>query len=122
MLRGNPVLWLLSFLSTYRFPTTEFLEQYTGPLLVVHGDADSIIRPELGRRVFDAAPSPRKTFVPLPGVDHNDPYFDTSPEYWRAIDRFLGTLVDDVPAPPGRGDPRRPQGRARVDGAGRQPR
>jgi uncharacterized protein len=92
VLRGNPVLWLLSFLSSYRFPTSEFLRAYDGPLLVVHGDADSIIRPELGRRVFDAAPSARKTFVSLEGIDHNDPYFETSRQYWPGVDAFLASL------------------------------
>lgn len=92
VLRRNPVLWALSFLSSYRFPTTEFLRAYQGPLLVIHGDADSIVPAPLGRRVHDAAPTSRKTFVLLPGVEHNDPYFETSPDYWPAIDRFLAAI------------------------------
>lgn len=97
VLRGNPVFWLLSFLSSYRFPTSRFLESYDGPLLVIHGDADSIVRPELGRRVYAMAPTSRKVFVSLPGIDHNDPYFETSAEYWPAVDEFLGSVA------PGRG-------------------
>ena len=89
VLRRNPVLWALSFLSSYRFATTEFLRGYTGPLLVIHGASDSIVPPSLGRRVHDEAPTTRKTFVLLPGVEHNDPYYETSPDYWRAIDEFL---------------------------------
>ncbi len=92
VLRSNPILWLLSFLSTYRFPTSQFLHAYDGPLLVIHGDADSIIPFEAGRRVFEAAPTPRKTFVPLAGTDHNDPYSMTSADYWRAIDDFMAAI------------------------------
>ena len=94
LLRSNPLLWLLSFLSTYRFPTTRFLASYDGPLLVIHGERDSIIPPQLGRRVYEDAPTARKQFVGLPGADHNDPYFDTVPDYWRAVDRFLAPLED----------------------------
>jgi uncharacterized protein len=92
VLRSNPVLWLLSFLSSYRFPTSEFLLTYDGPLLVLHGDADSIIPYRAGRRVFDQAPTTRKTFVELTGADHNDPYHLRATGYWEAIDAFLTTL------------------------------
>jgi fermentation-respiration switch protein FrsA (DUF1100 family) len=92
VLRSNPVLWLLSFLSSYRFPTSRFLQGYDGPLLVIHGEADSIIPFRAGRRVFQDAPTARKTFVSLPGTDHNDPYFMTSSHYWHAIDEFLATI------------------------------
>ena len=92
VLRGNPVLWLLSFLSSYRFPTSRFLQSYHGPLLIIHGDIDSIIPFEAGRRVFTDAPTRRKTFVSLSGVDHNDPYSLHSTPYWRAVDDFLAEV------------------------------
>jgi len=92
VLRTNPVLWLLGFFSSYRFPTSRFLAGYEGPLLVVHGDADSIIPFHAGKRVFEQAPTSRKTFVPLPGTDHNDPYFASSSPYWAAVEAFLATM------------------------------
>lgn len=92
VLRGNPVLWALSFLSSYRFPTTRFLDGYGGPLLVMHGDADSIIPFEAGRRVFASAPTRRKVFAAIPGADHNDPYFSGSTHYWSAVDEFLAMV------------------------------
>jgi fermentation-respiration switch protein FrsA (DUF1100 family) len=93
VLRGNPILWALSFLSSYRFSTSGFLERYDGPLLVIHGDADSIIPYEAGRRVFAAAPTSRKTFVTIAGADHNDPYVATSAHYWHGVDQFLAGLA-----------------------------
>jgi uncharacterized protein len=92
VLVSNPILWALSFLSSYRFPTSEFLRSYEGPLLVVHGDADSIIPFRAGQRLYDDAPTTRKTFVALVGTDHNDPYYLSSPEYWEAIEAFLEGL------------------------------
>jgi len=92
MVRSNPVLWVMSFLSSYRFPTTRFLEGYEGPLLVVHGDADSIVPFSAGRQVFDAARTTRKTFVTIPGADHNDLHIVNPLLYWRAADALLRTL------------------------------
>jgi fermentation-respiration switch protein FrsA (DUF1100 family) len=92
VLRANPVLWLLSFLSSYRFATSAFLQGYSGPLLIIHGDADSIVPFEAGRRVFDRAPSPQKTFVALKGVEHNDPYSLNSAHYWSAVEEFLAVV------------------------------
>lgn len=89
---GNPVLRVLALFSGYRFPTARFLEQYDGPLLVVHGEADSIIPFSAGRRVFEEARGSRKTFVPIPGADHNDLHVANPVPYWRAIDAFVATL------------------------------
>lgn len=85
---GNPVMLALSIFSSYRFATTAHLQDYRGRLLVIHGDADSIIPFSGGRQVHDRAPTPDKVFVVLEGADHNDPH-TTHPAYWPAIDRFL---------------------------------
>ena len=88
---GNPLMLGLSLLATYRFPTSRHLEQYDGPLLVVHGDADTLIPFAAGRTVFDRATNRRKTFLTLNGADHNQMYADR-PDYWPAIDRFIAEL------------------------------
>jgi len=93
LLAGNPVMRFLSLFSGYRFPTSEFLQRYSGPLLVVHGDADTIIPFGAGRQVFDRAPSARKQFVALPGADHNDLHIVNSTARWRAIDAFIASLA-----------------------------
>ncbi len=61
---------------------------YHGPLLQLHGDADTIIPYKIGRQLFTAANEP-KTFVTIPGGDHNDP---RTPEFYAAVDRFLSEL------------------------------
>lgn len=92
LLRTNPLLWTLSFLSSYRFPTTQFLERYRGPLLVVHGDADSIVPFDAGRRVYERAPTSEKTFVSIAGAGHNDLHLANPELYWASIDRFVVSL------------------------------
>ncbi len=61
------------------------IEAYDGPLLQSHGDADTIVPLELGRRLFDAANEP-KQFIVLPGLDHNDP------QPWQYYDQLIRFL------------------------------
>lgn len=89
ILRDNPVLWGLSFLSSYTFSTSRFLTQYSGPLLVIHGDRDSIIPYRAGKRVFDDAGTTRKTLATIAGADHNDLHLVNAGEYWKAVDAFV---------------------------------
>lgn len=81
-----PVGWLLRD----RFPSLERIAAVRSPLLVIAGDGDVIVPIEQSRRLFEAAPSPQKTLVVLPGVDHNDEVmFDAGP-----VVAFLRTLED----------------------------
>jgi uncharacterized protein len=68
-----------------RLESSEAIRTYRGPLLQFHGDADSIVPYDCGRRLFDAANEP-KELVTIPGGDHND---DCSPAFWSAVGRFL---------------------------------
>ena len=80
-----PVRWLMRT----RLDSLSKIGQYRGPLLQFHGDADRIVPYELGRRLFQAAPGPRKRFVTLAGHDHNDPLPD---RFYRELERFLKDL------------------------------
>jgi fermentation-respiration switch protein FrsA (DUF1100 family) len=62
--------------------------QYHGPLLQLHGDADSIVPFELGKRLFDVANEPKR-LAAIAGGDHNDLRSSTA---YREIDRFLAEL------------------------------
>jgi hypothetical protein len=92
ILAGDPVLRVLSVFSSYRFPTSRFLEQYDGPLLIIHGDADTIVPFSAGKRVFDQSRGARKTFAVMPGADHNDLHVLNPQLYWKAVDQFLDAL------------------------------
>jgi hypothetical protein len=61
------------------------------PLLVLHGDRDGLVPFAHGRRVFEAAPEPKR-FFQIPGADHNDTYVTGGEAYWRAVAEFLASL------------------------------
>ncbi len=56
-------------LLTQRFDAMSRVKDIGAPLLVVHGALDSLIRPELGRKLYDAATVP-KLFVLVKGGSH----------------------------------------------------
>ena len=85
---GNPLMLGLSVFASYRFATSEHLSGYRGPLLVIHGDADTVIPFEAGRKVFERAPTPQKTLIVLRNADHNEMYARRQ-DYWPAIERFI---------------------------------
>ena len=66
------------------------------PLLVMQGDRDEVIPPALGRRLFDAAPEPKRYFA-IPGAGHNDTYFVGGEAYWNAIADFLDSVARGRP-------------------------
>jgi fermentation-respiration switch protein FrsA (DUF1100 family) len=80
-----------------RYPAVEQIGHVTCPILQIHGASDSIIPLGLGRRLFASAPSQSssgipKSFVELPGADHNDITILAEREYREAIASFLGGL------------------------------
>ncbi len=89
--RGSPVLALLSLLASYRFPAGEFLNRAGAPVLVMHGDRDTVIPFPLGRELFENITAP-KEFVIIKGGDHNDAVAPDTAAYWAAIDRFIQQL------------------------------
>ena len=62
--------WLpVGALITQRFDAAARVGKIGSPLLVVHGTQDSTIKPELGRKLFEAAQQP-KAFVLVEGGSH----------------------------------------------------
>jgi fermentation-respiration switch protein FrsA (DUF1100 family) len=91
ILRSSPPLALLALLSSYRFPAAEFLQGVRSPVLVMHGDKDSVIPFTAGRALFERIAGP-KQFVTLRGADHNDAEPPDAPAYWKAIETFVDSL------------------------------
>lgn len=60
-----PITWLI----TQRFESAEKIDRVKSPVLVVHGSADSLIRPDLGRRLYERATTPKR-FVLVEGGTH----------------------------------------------------
>jgi uncharacterized protein len=62
-----PVGWLIS----QRFDSEKKVAKIGSPLLVVHGSEDRVISPELGRRLYEAAQSPKRFELVQGGSHHN---------------------------------------------------
>jgi fermentation-respiration switch protein FrsA (DUF1100 family) len=82
---------VLSFFSSYRFPTAEFANRADRPVLIMHGDRDTVIPFARGRELFDTLTVP-KQFVVIEGGDHNDAVPGEAGAYWAAVDRFTSEL------------------------------
>ncbi len=85
---GLPAHWLLSA----RYDLLERLPKINMPILVIHGERDTIIPIEFGRKVFEAALQP-KIFYPVPGADHNDLPFVGGRAYFRRLKQFVEEVV-----------------------------
>lgn len=89
--RGSTPLVILSLFSTYRFPTAELANRANRPVLVMHGNADSVIPFALGRELFEKLTAPRQ-FAAIEGGDHNDAAPRAPGTYWSAVDGFVDSL------------------------------
>jgi uncharacterized protein len=81
---------LLGRLVGARFDAVANVKRLAVPLLVAHGDRDEIVPLDLGRRLFGAAPEPKR-FVRVRGAHHND-VFDV-PALLDAIAGFAREVV-----------------------------
>jgi len=58
-------------LITQRFDAAERIARAKVPVLVVHGSADRLIAPELGRALYERAPQPKRFVLVDGGTHHN---------------------------------------------------
>jgi fermentation-respiration switch protein FrsA (DUF1100 family) len=80
-----PVRWIMR----NEFRSLDRIQNYRGPLLQVHGTADRVVPFEMGKRLFDAAPSPEKRLIVVDGGDHSSPEPE---EFFEAADEFFDSL------------------------------
>jgi hypothetical protein len=73
---------------TQRFEAINKVKDIGAPLLVVHGTADSLINPTLGRKLYDAAKVP-KMFVLVQGGSHFDANSIGQAQYRAALSQLF---------------------------------
>jgi fermentation-respiration switch protein FrsA (DUF1100 family) len=84
--------WLpVSLLLADRYDSLGRVGGLAAPLLVVAGERDRIVPASHSRRLFDAAPQPKR-FVLLPGADHNDLDLLAGPRLLAEVLAFLGQV------------------------------
>ncbi|MBL8878882.1 MAG: alpha/beta fold hydrolase [Phycisphaerales bacterium] len=85
-------------LSDYHPQPVENAARLKAPLLVIHSDCDDVIPYSLGEKLFDAAASPHKAFVVMPGVGHMQLKLappPTGPMLREFLDQFAGRAASD---------------------------
>ena len=75
-----------------RFDSEKKIARLKAPLLFFHGDRDEIVEYALGRRLFDAAPSP-KIFETIEGAGHNNTVSLGGRAYFERIRQFLDEVA-----------------------------
>jgi hypothetical protein len=84
--------WLpVSLLLADRYDSLGRVGELAAPLLVVAGERDRIVPASHSRRLFDAAPQPKR-LVLLPGADHNDLDLLAGPGLLAEVLAFLGQV------------------------------
>ena len=73
---------------TQRFEAISKVKDIGAPLLVVHGAADSLINPTLGRKLYDAATVP-KMFVLVEGGSHHNANSIGQTQYRAALSQLF---------------------------------
>ena len=82
--------WLpLGGLITQRFDAASRIGKVHVPVLVVHGSEDSLIRPALGRALYERAPQPKR-FVLVEGGSHHNTNAIGQPLYAQALRELFG--------------------------------
>lgn len=81
---GLPTSWLMDV----DFNLSQKVRALQVPLLVIHGERDSIVPMALGRKVFEAAPEPKQWYA-VSGAEHNNVPFVGGESYYQELDRFI---------------------------------
>jgi hypothetical protein len=76
-------------LITQRFEAGERIGRVGAPVLVVHGSEDRLIRPELGRRLYEQAAEPKR-FVLVDGGTHHNTNSLGREQYREAVAALFG--------------------------------
>ena len=69
------------------------IKTFQKPVLIIHAEYDHIIPYSDGRSLFEACDSTNKTFLKIPGADHNDILFRGLSEYMKAVNTFCKSLA-----------------------------
>ncbi len=89
-----PVRWVL----TDRYPSIDYAPRVRCPVLQMHGDADTIVPIEFGRRLFERFPDrvdsgQPKRWVELPNTGHNDILRSAGPIVLSETRQFLADIA-----------------------------
>ncbi len=92
--RASPFWWAPTILLSSRFDSLSRIRRVMAPVLIVHGEADTVVPVRLSRVLVPAVPCLREALF-LPGVVHTALRSDGSGRAVAALLRFLSALPAD---------------------------
>lgn len=83
--------WLpVRLLARDRYDSLAKMARVAAPVVVLHGEADAIVPPDMGRAILEAAPGPKAGLF-VPGLDHDGMAIDGAPAF--VIDKLRAFAV-----------------------------
>lgn len=79
---------LLQYVPKSRFDSLAKIARVQAPVLIIHGTRDAVIPLEMGQKLYEAAHEP-KTFFPIEGAGHDDPYVVGGEHYVERLRAFV---------------------------------
>ncbi len=92
LLDHYPALKILGMLSEFKFPTADFLDGISRPVLVIHGDRDKVVPLRQGQLLYDRLET-EKYFHTIP-AGHNNLHQVDPDSYWEHIDRLIDKITN----------------------------
>lgn len=78
------------FLMPDTYVNTAYISQNASPLLLIHGNADTLIPIEQGIEVFENSPSEQKYFLEIDAFGHNG----IISEYGKILEKYISQFLD----------------------------
>ena len=85
---GLPARWFVDV----EFALENKIPKLQVPLLMMHGEIDSVVPIELGQKVFETAPQPKRWYT-VPGAGHNDVPYVGGEAYFQEIFSFVRKAI-----------------------------
>jgi fermentation-respiration switch protein FrsA (DUF1100 family) len=89
---------LPTFLLRDRFESLNQIRRVDCPVLVITGDRDNVVPPAQTRRLYEAAPGPKR-FVLIAGADHNDYELLAGEQLITEVTQFLEQVLPPASEP-----------------------
>lgn len=86
------VLTKVPLLPFDKFPNYKDIGRLHCPLLIIHGESDSVINPWHGRKLFELANEPKR-YLSVPRADHNDLEMVAGKTYTEALRDFAAFVA-----------------------------
>ena len=79
----------LGFKEEKGFGNIAKIKDFNKPTLIIHAEYDHIIPFSDGQALYQACPSDNRTFLKIPGANHNDIFMRGLPEYLAAVRKLV---------------------------------